>query len=104
MVRCFISGARLRKSWERNRMYSVQISKHALKQLKVIPKIYQSKIKEHIDLLEKDPLPHGHKKLMGSDNTYRIRVGVYRILYEVHHNELIIQVISVSHRKDAYRN
>ncbi|MBA3673974.1 MAG: type II toxin-antitoxin system RelE/ParE family toxin [Chitinophagaceae bacterium] len=53
--------------------------------------------------MKEEPHPHGSIKLKGSENTFRLRVGVYRIIYEVHNNELVVLIISISHRKDAYR-
>jgi mRNA interferase RelE/StbE len=84
-------------------MFTVQISKHVFKQLKAIPETYQNKINEQLDLLEKTPFPPGCKKLTGMSNTYRVRVGVYRIIYEVFQKVLLIQIINISHRQDAYK-
>ena len=52
--------------------------------------------------LADDPLPPGHKKLRGSGD-YRIRVGDYRVLYEITDRALIVTVIKVGHRRDVYR-
>lgn len=48
-------------------------------------------------------LPSGVVKLAGEVNTYRIRVGDYRILYEIHDQVLIVVVLKVADRKEAYR-
>lgn len=53
--------------------------------------------------LANDPFPHGVKKLVGSEYTYRIRIGDYRVVYEVFENKLIIEIVRVRHRKDVYR-
>lgn len=50
-----------------------------------------------------NPFPLGCTKLSGSDRSYRIRVGDYRILYDVFSDRLIIEVIRVGHRKDVYK-
>jgi mRNA interferase RelE/StbE len=52
------------------------------------------------DLID-NPRPHGVKKLKGRDG-YRIRVGNYRIIYEVYDDQLIIDIIAIGHRKDIY--
>jgi mRNA interferase RelE/StbE len=52
--------------------------------------------------LEENPLPKGVKKLSGID-AYRIRVGDYRILYQINSKKKIIEIIAIAHRKDAYR-
>ena len=54
-----------------------------------------------IDRLAEHPRPPGSKKLTSLD-LYRIRVGVYRIVYEIHDRELIIAVVKVGHRRDVY--
>ena len=43
------------------------------------------------------------KKLAGYKNTYRVRVGVYRLIFEIHKDIITIKVIKLSHRKDAYK-
>ena len=53
--------------------------------------------------LAKDPLPHGSHKLAGSERTYRLRVGDYRVVYEVFSDSRIVEVQRVRHRKDVYR-
>jgi mRNA interferase RelE/StbE len=53
--------------------------------------------------LADDPRPHGAKKLVGADRTYRIRVGDYRIVYEIGDEVLVVLVIRVAHRREAYR-
>lgn len=50
-----------------------------------------------------DPLPHGYKKMVGLEATYRIRVGNYRIIYNILNKELSVEIIRVGHRKDVYR-
>lgn len=83
--------------------YSLQISKTAEKSLKKIPKKVLSKLVQTIRYLVHDPWPLGCKKLAGEENTYRIRVGIYRVIYEIRQKELVILVLKIGHRKDAYR-
>ncbi len=56
-----------------------------------------------ISELENNPRPQGFKKLKGRDG-YRIRIGNYRIIYKIFENELVIDVITLGHRKDVYKN
>jgi mRNA interferase RelE/StbE len=84
--------------------YSVVLSKSAEKSLKKIPKADYLRIREHINKLEDDPFPPGYKKLEDSDDYYRIRVGIYRIIYSVLTEVLIIKILAIGHRKDIYRN
>lgn len=81
--------------------YSVTFSKPALKKLGKVSEPYFSNIKSAIQNLAKNPRPPGYKKLKNRDG-FRIRVGTYRIIYEIFDTELIVEVITVGHRKDIY--
>ncbi len=56
-----------------------------------------------MDGLAVNPRPKGVKKLSGLDDLYRIRVGDYRIVYQIHDDRLIVLVVRIGHRKDVYR-
>ncbi|MDR2121163.1 MAG: type II toxin-antitoxin system RelE/ParE family toxin [Tannerella sp.] len=84
-------------------MYKVIISKKLLKSLDKVPAVYLSGIKGTINSLESNPRPSGSVKLTGSTNTYRIRVGVYRIIYTIEDEILTVEVIKVDHRKSVYK-
>lgn len=84
-------------------MYNITIKKSALKELKKVPQKEQILISKAIKELANDPHPHGHKKLVGADITFRIRIRDYRVIYNVYDQELSIDVIRVKHRKDVYR-
>ncbi|MDQ6765445.1 MAG: type II toxin-antitoxin system RelE/ParE family toxin [Verrucomicrobiota bacterium] len=62
-----------------------------------------SRILVAVEKLSEEPLPHGSEKLTGSDHTYRIRVGDYRVIYEVLHAPDAIEVQRVRHRREVYR-
>jgi mRNA interferase RelE/StbE len=64
---------------------------------KEIPRIIAA-----VEALSMNPFPAGCTKLSGSEYAYRIRVGDYRIIYEIIGNELVIEVIKVGHRRDVY--
>jgi len=81
--------------------YDIKIEKKALKFLKNLDKKNQSKIIEKIYKLSENPY-HNSKKLIGRD-AYRIRVGNYRVIYEIDENSVKIFVINIGHRKDIYR-
>lgn len=83
--------------------YKIEWKKSAIKELKNLQKEDIPKIIRSVENLGSNPFPVGSKKLSGSENTYRIRIGVYRIIYQVKENSLIIQIVRVRHRKDAYR-
>ena len=56
-----------------------------------------------IDGLARQPRPAGCTKLIGADDAYRIRVGDYRIVYQIMDRVLIVWIIRIAHRKDVYR-
>jgi len=81
--------------------YKITISRPAQKQLdKLQDNIAERLIAAIYDLVN-DPRPIGYKKLKGRDG-YRIRVGDYRIIYEIFDNVLTINVVALGHRKDIY--
>ncbi len=82
--------------------YIITFSKQAAKELERIDEPYYSKIKTAINLLAEDPRPNGCKKLKGRDG-YRIRIGDYRVIYEIFDNVLVVDVIVIGHRKDIYK-
>jgi mRNA interferase RelE/StbE len=85
-------------------MFRITIKKSAIKELETVPKLFRLKIIEAIDNLAVNPRPSGVKKLEGSKNSYRVRVGHYRVVYEIIDRELIVEVIKVGDRKEVYRN
>lgn len=81
--------------------YSLNFSKQAFKRLEKINDPFYSAIKQAVYSLTENPRPSGYKKLVGRDG-YRIRIGDYRVIYDIHDNMLIIDVISLGHRKEVY--
>jgi len=84
--------------------YKVEILKGALKQLKKLSPELQKRIQVKIDDLATEPRPHGVKKLKGKENSYRIRVGDYRVIYAVFDDVLLLSVVEVGHRNEVYSN
>jgi mRNA interferase RelE/StbE len=84
--------------------YKVIIPKPVQKQLNKLPEDIRKLIAERILLLTEEPRPAGVKKLKGFDNEYRIRIGDYRVRYEVDDKALMVLVLHCKNRKDAYRN
>lgn len=73
------------------------------KDIRSLPRQEVARVIEAVSQLADNPLPHGSQKLSGSERTYRIRVGDYRVLYEVFSDSHIVEVQRVRHRKDVYR-
>jgi mRNA interferase RelE/StbE len=82
--------------------YSIFIERYAQKQLRKLDRAVIPEIKSAIAGLALNPRPVGYKKLKGED-AYRIRVGNYRIIYEIDEKKIIIVVVSVGHRSSIYR-
>lgn len=83
--------------------YAITFRPSATRELRGLPKDVLRRIAKAIDALADTPRPPGVKKLQGSDDTYRIRVGDYRIVYEIRDAELRVLVVRVAHRGDVYR-
>jgi mRNA interferase RelE/StbE len=81
--------------------YTISFVKKAQKQLDKLPDNIAEPILGAIGTLANNPRPNGCKKLKDR-NGYRIRVGDYRIIYEVFDNILVVEVIALGHRKDIY--
>ena len=83
--------------------YRIVVKKSVSKDLKKIPKKDVLRILEAIKLLAQDPRPPQSKKLSGQER-YRLRQGNYRILYSIEDEQLVVQVVKVSNRRDVFRN
>ena len=82
--------------------YEITVLRTAVKSVERLTKEVQDRVLDAIAELAKTPRPSGAKKLVARD-AMRIRVGDYRIIYEVDDAMKTVQVVVVSHRKDAYR-
>ena len=82
--------------------YRIEIKKSAVKEISKLPKTDLKKVLRKIELLSENPRPHGAIKL-SAEEKYRLRVGKYRILYQIFDNKLVIVVVKVRHRKDVYK-
>ncbi len=84
-------------------MYTITFRRSAIKELADIPKPFNQNIAVAIDKLGNNPRPDGVKKLKGEDNSYRIRVGDYRVIYTIEEVIKIVEIQRIRHRKDAYK-
>jgi mRNA interferase RelE/StbE len=75
----------------------------AQKELRDLPRHLIPRVTAAVNQLALDPRPLGSRKLSGSEEAYRIRVGDYRVVYEVRVGELVVEVVRVRHRRDVYR-
>ncbi len=81
--------------------YTVFLSKRAKKELDKLDDLMANPILTAIGNLAEDPRPNGCKKLRGREG-YRIRIGNYRVIYDVFDRQLVVDVIALGHRKDIY--
>ena len=82
--------------------YRILVRKSVHKDLNGIPKKDVRRIVKAIGALAKDPRPPQSRKLSGEEK-YRLRCGVYRVIYEIEDEELIVCVVRARHRKNVYR-
>ena len=84
-------------------MYQIIIKREALKELKQLPKRVSTTITLAIEELRNEPRPHGCKKLKGSqENLWRIRVGDYRVVYNIDDAIRIVNIRNIGNRKNIY--
>ncbi len=84
--------------------YRIELAPAAVRQLGSLPEKIQRRVSTKIEILASDPRPAGCRKLKGADNIYRVRVGDYRLLYQVRDSILLVLVVSVRKRGDAYKS
>ena len=82
--------------------YKLVVSQSVAKDLRSIPKKDVGRILRRMEVLSEDPRPSGCEKLSGQER-YRLRQGVYRIIYEIRDHELVVIVVKVGHRKHVYK-
>ena len=83
--------------------YRIDVKPKAQEALAKIANPHRRRISRAIDALALDPRPPGCIKIVGAEDAYRVRVGDYRIVYEVIDRVLVVYVIRIGHRKDVYR-
>jgi mRNA interferase RelE/StbE len=84
------------------KVYELEVRPSVRRFLKKVPPKDRERIGRRIDSLCNAPLPPDAKKLKGLE-VFRLRVGDYRILYEVHDNIYVVLVVRVGHRRDVYK-
>lgn len=82
--------------------YKIEWKSSAQKELRNLDKTVIPRLIEAVAALANNPYPVGCRKIVGSESSYRVRVGNYRIIYQVQNQELIIEIIKVGHRQSIY--
>jgi len=82
--------------------YRVEFTAAAARQVRKLPRPARDRVLDAIEDLGEDPRPHGAKKLVGEQTAWRIRIGDYRVIYDVFDSELTVSVVRAAHRREVY--
>jgi mRNA interferase RelE/StbE len=83
--------------------YTVFVKPAALRDLRTLPGDVRRRVAARIDALAGNPRPPGVEMLQGEENLCRVRMGDYRIVYQVESKALVVLVVRVGHRREVYR-
>jgi mRNA interferase RelE/StbE len=83
--------------------FRIEFTKSAAKALAAIPRKEQKRIARKIESLAEDPPAPAKTKIKGDNPFHRVRVGDYRIIYEIQNELLLILILKIGHRKEVYR-
>jgi mRNA interferase RelE/StbE len=83
--------------------YSIGFTPRCLRDFSTLDRTIQQRLRRHIDRLGENPFPPGAKKLHTEEAYHRIRVGDYRVIYQVEAHQLMIIVVRIGHRREVYR-
>ncbi len=83
-------------------IYEIEYAKSALKELKKLPVETRIRLQKAIENLKSDPKKGNVRAMVGS-TAWRLRVGDYRIIYDINDKKLVILILKAKHRKDVYR-
>jgi len=83
-------------------IFEIEFSNQSRKFFKKSDKQLNSRIIERIDLLKIDPTPHNSVRVVGEEKTFRIRIGDYRVLYEIDWNNKVILIVKIDKRSKVY--
>ena len=84
--------------------YHLEFAPKARRQFQKLSREVQARLSPRIEALAENPRPVGVKKMAGEGNLYRIRVGDYRIIYEIRDRILVILIVGIGHRREVYRD
>jgi len=81
--------------------YDVRLAPAAVRQLRKLEPAGRRRVQAAIDLLAAEPRPPSARQLVGGAGEWRVRTGDFRIIYEIHDQQLLVLVINVGHRRDV---
>lgn len=82
--------------------YRIEFTAAAARQVSKLPSAARTRVLDAIELLSDVPRPHGARKLVGEKTAWRIRIGDYRVIYDVFAAELVVTVVRTGHRREVY--
>jgi mRNA interferase RelE/StbE len=82
--------------------YRIDLTPAAARQFRMLPPDQKDRIRRRIDQLGSDPRPSGCEKIAGAASLWRVRIGDYRIVYEVRDDRLVVIVVLIGNRRDIY--
>ncbi|MEE9166809.1 MAG: type II toxin-antitoxin system RelE/ParE family toxin [Candidatus Neomarinimicrobiota bacterium] len=83
--------------------YRIKIERRAFKALATIARRFRTRIRKAIEGLSEEPWPPGVRKLTDEERLYRIRLGDYRVVYQIQDEDLLVLIVKIGHRKEIYR-
>ncbi|WP_127478653.1 type II toxin-antitoxin system RelE family toxin [Sulfurivermis fontis] len=83
--------------------YRIEWKRSAEKELRRLPREVIPRIVEAVSGLGANPIPQNCRKLVGSECSYRICIGDYRVIYALYQDRLIVEVVRAGHRSEVYR-
>jgi mRNA interferase RelE/StbE len=83
--------------------YSIRFAESAARSLARVPAVVRLRITTKIDALADNPHPAGTRNMKGDEHAYRLRVGDYRVVYDIIEDAVVVLILRVGHRKDVYR-
>ena len=84
--------------------YAITFARSARKELERLNTNVLGRIFPKIEALAQNPRPHGCRKLRGFDSLWRIRIGDYRVIYQIFDDEMAIDIVAARHRSQVYRS
>ena len=83
--------------------YTVNFTNSAAREFRSLPSETKRRVESAVDSLQRTPRPPGVRKLQGHNELYRIRIGSYRLVYEIDDSTARLLVVKIRHRSEAYR-
>jgi mRNA interferase RelE/StbE len=83
--------------------YRIEVTGRAAKQLAELAAPDRKRVSRRIDALAGQPRPKDSRKLSGADDLWRIRIGDYRVVYQIQDQVLVIVIVRIGHRREVYR-